>query len=224
MVELKPHFRFRVAEPPPLAATHPVDGRIADADGVVPKNRMTWTRARSLADMQERFAFFTPAILYLYGGFRDQMLADFAARHPDLEVWWGFTLFDQPLFRGLVAPDGDDAWNHALWCVPIETYKRLRPYLASVALSYEPTRWFAETGVRPVVIPDPIRRVTSMTVDVFGFSATDGTLYMKEGPLPTLAKAPPSRDVGVFREAILEGENPLLAVEIDELARRHGDS
>ncbi len=222
-----PHldFNFHVDQLPKVQAPHPVEGRVVDADGVVPKQPVLWSKAKSLAAMQERFAFFSPAVLYLYGRLEDQMLADFGARRPDLEVWYGYTLFDRQIFRGLTHPDGDARWNHALWCMPKATYPAFRAHIASIVVNDSRLKWRALYDAVQVdlAIPDPIYPLGSMEIDVFGVKASTGTFFMQQSPVPRLRRGPVHADLGVYMKALLDGDNPLQEVEYQRELREQED-
>ena len=113
-----------------------------------------------LSAFTDHLVFFTPALLYLRGRFRDDLLHDYASdRNVDLTIY-GKT-FRRPLFRGLEAADGDAHWNHTLWAVRSGVWEGsgvnhgLRDFLLTAKLTDSRRRVMYGIGVQRLVVLDP---------------------------------------------------------------------
>ena len=86
---------------------------------VVPKKRVVFSNVRSLAAV-EKYVWYTPALVYLWGRFSDTPLTDIVQRVGSPVLWYRF---DKPFFEGLEAGQ-DTSWNHILWGCPRESWDK----------------------------------------------------------------------------------------------------
>jgi len=111
--------------------------------------------ADRLFQFQDRFVFFTIAIPYLWGGFRERVLIDFIASQQQ-PVGFYHKKFDRPLFRGLNAPNGDTDWNHVLWATEIENWEAFEAHICSTVLSSREQQTVVKYPAQELVMLDPL--------------------------------------------------------------------
>lgn len=155
-------------------------GQPLDARGFVKKEPLRLGRANSLLELAEEYAFFTPAVLYLYGRFRDAPLADFLHMFPDAKLY--YRKFDRPIFRGLEAPSNKNPdWNFVLWAVHTSYWRPLCDFLVSLTFTYEDESALAGVGEQQLSVIDPLAADLSvlyrndlpqLTVTAFGLNGS----------------------------------------------------
>ncbi len=198
---------------------------VLDADGFIKKYPLRLGNAKSLLEMSDEYTFFTPAILYLHGRFRDAPLADFTYMlAPDCKFY--FHRFAKPIFRGLVAlSNGNADWNYVLWAVPKQHWDALAAWLVSVTLTYEDEKMVAGIGEQELRIVDPLavdknviwhNGIPTMTVYAFGINSSRCQAGLAVSPSiitepPRLVLKEPDDGMKVFATALYDGRNPLDA-------------
>lgn len=193
---------------------------VLDENGFIEKFELNVGQARNLRGFAEEFAFFTPAILYLRGGFRDAPLADLSYM-TGVNVRFYYRKFARPIFRGLDSRDGDKDWNHALWAVRREHWRLVSDWLVSITLTYSEVGEVAGIGEQRLVVTDPLAvertviyhgGLPTLEVSAFGINGSKFRAYLKPGAdLPGLAFDPPAEDMRVFAAALYGGGNPVDA-------------
>lgn len=209
---------------------------VLDENGFVQKYELSVGVAKNLQGHASEYAFFTPAILYLYGRFRDAPLADFVYMAcPDAKFY--FKRFDRPVFRGLEArSNGNPDWNHVLWAIRGEHWKLFSDWMVSVTLTYSDTGSVAGIGEQRFTVIDPLAAAHSsvwhgglprIEVSAFGLNGDKVRvgLEAKEPlwPQPSLTFSGPDAAMRVFSQALYGGSNPVDA-KADYAAIRKGDS
>jgi len=172
-------------------------------DGIYPKNPVDFGTLDRLSRVSERYAIFTPAILYLWCGFTDSALWGFSEQS-GTEMKILFRRFDKPVFRGLQLPGGDPDWNHALWFVPLADWDKFRPFLEALTFTDAVKGYVGKPGVQSVEITDPILAdkggiinpySSIMPVDVLGWDGSNCMLGMDDDnkfpQIPIVKKYPP---------------------------------
>lgn len=197
---------------------------VLDANGRLRKYEFKPGRARSLAELAGDYAFFTPAVLYLHGRFRDAPLADFVYTvAPDCKFY--YKKFRRALFRGLDAPNGDVDWNFALWAVPRHHWDAFSAWMVGITLTYEDTREVAGIGEQILEVADPIAAelatvwhpgTPAVTVAAFGINGSRFRAGFVPGENvlmdpPRLEFFRPEGGMKVFADALYTGSNPLDA-------------
>jgi len=172
----------------------------------VPKYEFPISSQRSLAEIRsEGWEIFTPALLYLYGGFNDQMLLDFLVNYGK-EVKFYYKKFSQPLFEGFDLC-GDRDWNHALWFLDKDNWQYFVTFVTSLFISSQADRSLWHFQPETVFIIDPlasssssdsstlITEVKKEIVFSFQFFGNRYRLYFHQedenNPLPYLVMGPP---------------------------------
>lgn len=213
---LKPHQEGVVSKGP----------SVLDANGFIRKHEMRFPASvKTLAGYAEEFVFFTPAILYLHGGFMDAPFADLmAVTGIDLKLY--YKKFERPLFRGLEAPsNGNPDWNHALWAVRREFWQPLSDWLVSLTLTYRLSEAVAGVGEQHLTILDPLAAdrmvlwpstVPTINIASFGLRGSMFTASLSPPPaplagLPALSFGRPAKAMAVFAAALYDGKNPVNA-------------
>ena len=121
----------------------------------VPKAKLEFGQAKSVGRFTDRYQFFTPALLYLYGGLDDRPFVEFM-EETGTDLVLASYRFERPIFSGLAAPDGDPSWNHVLFAVEKEHWKKLENYLLSAMLVDRSRNWLCQVGATDLVIADPL--------------------------------------------------------------------
>ena len=210
----------------------PADNRTFQIDVVnearVEKYRMDFGNADRLSAFGG-YRFFTPAILYRFGGITDNVWVQLMAEL-GRDVTLMFRKFDQPLFRGLETPNGDHDWNHALWAVKVEDWDIVENYLISVTFMDQESRRLHKIGAQDVRIVDPLnfdrRRVIHadspfMDVVVFGINGNLGRIAFQlqdrlDVERPKVHRFPPDPKVVRFADALFGKLDPTQAVNLTE--------
>ena len=185
-----------------------------------PKYRMGLERLRRLSDVTDRYCFFTPALLYLYGRFNDQPLVDFLADYKK-PVHLMHALFDHPIFGGLETPDGNADWNRALWAIAREALPAFEAYILSVTMHDTPHHLVFRIGAQDLWLPDPLavdRRgilERPLCITVFGVDSNARVIAFDPSGkgLPVLRSWPPQPRTVQFAKLMFAGNNPTSAID-----------
>lgn len=198
-------------------------GPPVDAFGIIEKPELRVGNAESLVVMTEEYAFFTPAILYLHAGFTDAPLIDAVwEMREDIPLF--HRKFQQPIFRGLQASNGDEDWNYVLWAVQLPYWKYMHDFIASLTLAHADTQSLIRVGAQEFQIPDPLAieragyllpTTPLLTIRSFGINGNKFRAGLVPGLRPfdplILRFFPPEEDIRVFAEAYYKGQNPINA-------------
>jgi hypothetical protein len=198
-------------------------GPACDERGFVLKRKLPVGPARALAELAAEYAFFSPAILYLYGAFTDGPFVDLMFElNRDVALY--HHRFRRPLFRGLEArSNGDPGWNYVLWAVRKDDWAFLRDYLVSLKFCHEEHRWVVRIGERPLLIVDPLVADRGQLLPGGGVEVTAFGIYTnkfccglvdheKLARPPVLTIGPAHPELAVWAEARFAGGNPDVAV------------
>jgi len=138
---------------------------------VVPKKRIQLSGVSRLADA-DRYVWYTPAPLYLWGGLTDVQLSDLQ-QHYGIEYYW--IRFSDPLFEGLTFRD-DPGWNHMLWAAKASDWDKLLDGLLSIVHLDAERRRIIVYATQKLMIPDPVVVSKRRSIDsappaeVYGFA------------------------------------------------------
>jgi hypothetical protein len=170
-------------------------------------------QVKALAPFAERFAFFTPAIPYLWGRFADALLFHFLELQ-GCRVDFFHTKFDRPLFQGMTAPDGDADWNYVLWAVERQHWQAFEDYVLAAVVADTPRKTVVRYGSQDLMLVDPLaasRQIVVTTaflcpVTVFGVRSNKATVAVKEvpGTLPQVVWHAPDKQCILYAGAIFE--------------------
>jgi len=192
-----------------------------DHGGRLQKHLLPLGRAKSLTELAQDYAFFTPAILYLHGYMTDDPLVDFLHEYQQ-NVEFFFYRFDRRIFAGLDTSDGDVDWNHAVWAVRREHWEAFKSFYLTVAVAVPDSNYVNKIGRQVLHVIDPLAvdkatlvtgRLPVVEVDAFGVDGSLCRLAFEEGinPLtniPRLRKYPPTRTMVDYAKAFFKGDNP----------------
>lgn len=196
-----------------------------DDDSFIKKHEFKTGPFRILGPFAQEYAFFTPAILYLYGGFRDAPLADLAYM-TGIETKFYYRKFEKRIFDGLDAPsNGNTDWNFVLWAVRKEHWTLVSDWLVSITLTYAELGEVAGIGQQEFDVVDPLAADRSavyhdglprIRVAAFGLNGSRFRAYLRTdaSPLqvrPRLAFDNAAADMKVFASALYGGNNPIDA-------------
>lgn len=204
---------------------------VLDENGFIQKHELRVGQARNLRGFTDEFAFFTPAILYLHGGFRDAPLADLYYMG-GADVRYYYRKFAKPVFAGLEAPsNGNPDWNHVLWAVHQEHWPLVSDWLVSITLSYNELGEVAGIGQQELEVVDPLAvertlvyhgGLPTVKVSAFGLNGSKFRAYLTAGENPQtdpprLTFDNPAQEMRVFAEALYGGKNPVDAKALHRL-------
>lgn len=174
----------------------------------------------------ERFAFFTPAILYLWGRFDEALLFHFLELQ-GCRVDLFHTRFTRPLFQGLEAPNGDADWNRVLWAVERPFWKPLEDHLLAAVCTDRREKMVFRYASQDLTVADPLfldrcllapPRVPVMPITAFGVKCNRYTVALEPGDssfgLPRLAWHPPDRQCQAYAKTIFEKHDESRAAEL----------
>jgi len=212
-----------------MAGPVPSDNPMFQVDSTdeqrVPKYPMDFGQADSL-DSFSNYQFFTPAILYLLGGFQDQSWAQMML-DLDQDLTLMFHRFDRPVFSGITAPDGDKEWNYVLWATTQEEWQSIESYLLSMVFMDKPNRRMHKVGAQDVTVYDPLHLqkhrmlqppFPTTDVVVLGINGNHACIGMDpnqrtELGLPKLGRFPPQPKIIKFADTLFQGlDNAVDAV------------
>jgi hypothetical protein len=118
----------------------------------VAKYRIKFEGATQLSDIPG-YVWFTPAALYLWGGFTDLQLAG-ATEAADIRMFW--YKFERPIFTGFTVL-GDGAWNHTLWAVEQRLWGKFVDNLLELVMLNRPGATVCRYALQQLSIVDPLR-------------------------------------------------------------------
>lgn len=132
------------------------------------------SQSAKLGDLKE-YAWFTPALLYMYVPLTRDPLADFQVEH-QLELQVFSFRFEKPIFRGLDVRN-DSQWNHVLYGVEADKCEQLLEHLGTVGFMFnnvEPAV-LCRLRTQPLEIIDPLvidrGRTISLPADAVSITA-----------------------------------------------------
>ena len=213
------------------ALTTPLDLQLSRPEspvewhGRVAKRPLRLGQTKQLTELLRDYAFFTPAVPYIYGRFHAGFWMDFFA-NIRREVPLYCHRFDEAIFQGLEI-DQDTDWNHVLWAIPANELDALDRFVSSVTCMDRPQKKVWRFGVQRLLVLDPLavqrQRVITTTlptipVSAWGFSSNLFWLYFHwdvKNPFtrPKLVRTPPQPEDHQFAQALWAERNPLLAID-----------
>lgn len=177
----------------------------------VPKLPLVLGKAKALTELLTEYVFFTPAVLYLYGGFCDAPLADFVAAYPGTEFY--YHKFSKALFTGLDArSNGDKSWNYVLWAIRREYWDAFSAWLISTTLTYEEDKMVARIGEQALTVADPLANtlvygavVTRVPVTAFGIRGSKYVAALLANDKPRLVLQAGDAEMVILAQALYGG-------------------
>lgn len=138
---------------PPFDGRHFVVERVREPEA--PKYEMD-TGAADRLGVFACYRFFSPGILYALRGLHDEEpFCQFLSEYPG-ECHLLHRHFSQAIFRGMVTPDGDRGWDHALWAVEADAYPALENFLLSLTFHDPASKRLWRIGATDITIVDPL--------------------------------------------------------------------
>ena len=219
------------ALPPPDATSRAYSLR----SEVIPKPRIQFSSGvKGLHLLLDQFTFFTPAIAYLWGGWRDSILYDFLVTY-NQEVHFYHYRFKKPLFRGLHTLSGDTAWNSVLWAIHKKHWDPFVDHVLAAVITDTPKRVLYKFAEQVLEICDPLfldrqivvpTQIPLISIRAFGVKANLWVaafdLEEERHPfmdLPRLKFYGPDEQCKLYARAIFELEKPELAVNVDPVLK-----
>jgi hypothetical protein len=112
------------------------------------------SQATRLVDLQEEFAIYTPAMVYLHVPLPGDIMSSFYAQYgQEVEV---FSVdLDRPVFSGLSAKNGDNRWNHVLFGMPKEHWSAFYGWAGTVAVMNHDNGVLYRVRTQEIEVADP---------------------------------------------------------------------
>ncbi len=198
-------------------------GPPVDRRGVVRKKALDLRAATGLDQLPD-LTFFSPALPYLFGGFREIYWSEWM-RDLGHDVELFYYKFEQPVFEGLKSRTQDPAWNYGLMACWTVDWDALVNFFCGLTITNRQTREATRYGVQELRILDPLamdrRKVfvgdqKRTTLNVFGLYGNLGVAYFEQptpDARPKLAFKPPDPKMVRFADAYFKEHNPLNASE-----------
>lgn len=200
----------------------------ADVNGFIPKTPLPVASAASLGQLLNEYAFFTPAMLYLYTNFRDDPLIDFEYSMGE-PVRFYYHKFQRVIFRGLEArSNGNPDWNYVLWAVERPFWPALSDFLVSVVLTDADEQSVYGVGEQTFAMLDPLAAERTIIysnglpvipVTAFGVNGNHCRVALVQGRTllepPLLRLFPGDPSMQVYANALYRGDNPVNARELE---------
>ena len=122
-----------------------------------PTLRAKVSAAATLGDLQQEYAFFSPALLYLKIAPQHDPFHDFC-REQGRQVHLIRFEFLHPVFTGLEEPIGDTHWNHTLLALELPDWNRYRSFVGTLAFRDRAAGRLTRVRLQDLVILDPVVR------------------------------------------------------------------
>ena len=212
--------------PPPDYLTYQIDDRF---DGrFVEKYQADFGTAKNLQKIQQEWRFFTPALLYLFGRFKDEPIARFYDEVKQ-EIPIAFYRFNRAIFEGMTTPLGDTDWNHVLWAVPVQWWDVFEQYLITLVMVDREGQSTYGVGAQDIEIFDPLFAdensvlppvVPKISVVVLGVNGSRACIAMdtaQENAMecPRVKRYPPEPYARKYAEALFQGKNPTAVGDVN---------
>lgn len=198
-------------------------GPPVDKRGVVRKRRLEPGAATSLEQLKD-YTFFTPAVPYLFGLFREVYWSEWMrSLGHDVDLY--FHKFEQQIFDGLISRTQDPTWNYALLACRAEDWPQLTDFFCELTVTMRQSKTAIRYAVQELNILDPLamdkRKVfvgdqTRATIHAFGLYGSHGGAYFEQAtPMhrPKLTFQGPNPEMVTFAEAYFKDRNPINATE-----------
>lgn len=188
------------------------------------------SRARTVWQFTDRYAFFSIAIPYLRGRFTERILVDLIETTGQ-PVHFLHAKFDKPIFIGLDLPNGDKDWNHVLWAVEHAFWGPLVDQMCAATVKDRSRKFLATYPMQELTIIDPLfadkaviypAELPVLKIGCFGLKTNYETAYMATGdhPLthpPRLATGEPYHQMRIMADAMFMDDDPTrIPVDGDE--------
>jgi hypothetical protein len=164
--------------------------------------RKELSRTTKLSDLQEEFAIYTPAMVYLHVPLPgDFMSAFFQQYGEDVKV---FSMeLDKPVFSGL-SVGGDKRWNHVLFGMPREHWSAFYGWAGTVAVMDRDSGVLYRVRTQEIEIADP-------------FCISNSIVLPSDVPVGKISTFCVETNVGCHYYLSSKGINPAEAVFDKEL-------
>lgn len=129
---------------------------------------------------------FTPAALYLHGGWTDQLWCDYMAAQGDVVFY--HDRFGSKIFSGLELGSDSD-WNYVLWAVERRYWESLVNFCCSIVTVGQRLGPWRGVGLQYLRVLDPLNLVNptqTMTVGAFGVRGPNRCLAFTQALFPRL--------------------------------------
>lgn len=206
-------------------------------EGGVPHELLPVPPGATAEEIQKDFALYTPALLYLYGGFSDKLFWDFLQQYDgaiSAKLYHWAT--KQPVFRAANA--SEDPWTRYIFAVNRMFWSHLQEFMLSVAVCETREQLLVRVGMQEMEIADPFvdhsptKDPTLTTITVFGVNSTTGAVAFEPGTHPftdppRVAFHEPQHEHMVYSQAFFAGRNPVDAVmkwEAEREKKRKNDA
>lgn len=219
----------RITPVQPLKEGICCEGPAVNPCGFLEKKPLLVGAAKSLAELLGEFSFCTLAPLYVWGGFTDGPLVDFAWQTPGFAMY--YYLSQLPLFDGLRVDD-DALWNHLLFAVRREHWQAFHDFILSTSLYFVEENSLFRYASQDVMVPDPLAVgffsgtvPPALPVVAFGVNASRFSAACVPGVLtvPSFRLFPAAVETVSFAASLAAGDNP-HTVQVMQRIEPEGDN
>jgi len=180
---------------------------------VTPKYRIKFDGVRSLGELSD-YIWYTPAPIYLWGGFDDRNWHDLISKTGVKLLWYKF---QKPIFSGLECGSDPD-WNYTLWGADSKSWEKIADFVIESSAVNIPNSMVCRYGIQELVIFDPLVTdssglisETTPKINVNAFCALTNKWqicfsYPRPGELPKTVRLKPSAKHQRLANRVLQGK------------------
>lgn len=155
-----------------------------------------------LAPLQKHFTFFTPALIYRYGKFRNHHWFDLF-QELGRELPFYRVRFAQPT---LIVSDHTDPWNSVWWCCKNRHWPVIREFVLSIAQYDHDTQVLERYGIQDTSLPDP-KGQGNVHLFMFGLNTSQKMVaFWHQSGLPTARTFRPRPEVVRLAQELQRGQ------------------
>lgn len=139
---------------------------------------------KQLSQVTERFHFFVPGALFLWGRLKREIILDFLTTQQH-DVQLAHYRFQNPIVAGLTSPSGNADWNFVVWAIEQQHWPAFLDHMCSVVVTDRITQQVIKYGYFSLQIPDPLVRdrsvllpnsIPTVEVSAFGVLSNKGSI------------------------------------------------
>jgi hypothetical protein len=139
--------------------------------------------AKSLSELTDDYAFYTPALLHLTVPLQFDPF-DLFCQEYNQPVTRFTVRVDKPVFFGLDHPYGDHSWNYVLFGIAREHWDAYRQWMGTLAFNDRSKNLLRRIRTQDLVIRDPVAtEYKALPVTAFVMETNRGSFFFKTDPI-----------------------------------------
>lgn len=136
-----------------------------------------FSQATRLGDLTDQYAFFTPALLYLYVDLRDRDPLLLFREETGLAADQFSIQFNKPIFSGMeYGPDA--SWNSVLFAMEHESFKQYKHWLGQFTFVNRDRGLIHRVNTQDVELIDPLFLESAVVLPSQGFPRIPATVFI----------------------------------------------